>query len=399
MPLSYIILNVMKLLREHKKNAVLSRNKIESIIDDFFSFYSLTDEVRINYDLDEKIDSFLNEYRKYFYEIDSNIILMRNVSTVVIDDLIELSFCDMDREVGMLLAMYFRSNIDLYSLIGIKIEKELYVTLSDFEYSIELAYVNYAKNKDDKILKQLELDLVKRNFLLNQIRHSLSIEEAEDLYKYGSLLGENNNFDDVFLPIKKSNPDFEDRTHENPFHKALFTCDSICDLAVQRRLFDLTHPCFHEQNSEESFYRKVYDIIDTKAQSDKELIMAKTRLMYVLDYLCVKDNNYDYLVLGRSNKDIKGNNYDFMKNEIYFLIDELFTYCDEEMIYESDTNYFNKIKICFIEAYYELANDERIIPYIVNNQYYHNKKAISTLFDNIVKSKKYKKIKRIKEDK
>lgn len=399
MHLSYIILNVMKILKEHKKNPVLSRNRIESIVDDFFAFYSLTDEVTISRDLDEKIDTFLDKYSNYFYEIDNNIILKKNVSTDVIEDLINLTFGDMDREVGMLLAMYFRSNIDLYSLIGIRVEKEVYTLLTNLEYSIELAYENYAKNKGDKLLQQIKMDLVRRNVMLNQIKHSLSIEEAEDLYKYGEFLGVNESIDDSFLPIKKSNPDFEDRTSENPFHVALFTVDSPSDLAIQRKLFDLTHPCFQEVNNEESFYRKVYDKIDARSQNDKELILAKARLMYVLDYLCVKDNSYDYIALGKENKEIKGSNYAFMEKEIFFLIDELFTYSDEEMIYEDDTNYFNKIKVCLIEAYYELTKDERIIPYIENNKYYQSNKIVRSLFDNIVQKKKQTKIKRLKEDK
>lgn len=396
--LSYIILNAIKLLKEHKKNPVLSRSTIESIIDDFFAFYSLSDEVTLNYDLDDKIDAFLDKYSRFFYVNENNIILKRSVSTDALDELIDINFSDIDREVGMLLSMYFHSNMDLYSLLGIKIEKEVYTTLINLEYNIEFAYEKYYKYKDEKLLKKIKMDLLRRNILLEQIRHSFSIEEAEDLYKYGAYLGVGNVYDESVLPIKKANYDFEDRVNESPFHEALFTVDSPSDLAVQRKLFDLTHPYFYEQTSEENFYRKVYEIIDIKSQTDKDLINAKARLMYVLDYLCVKGNTYDYLILGKKKEQAGNNNYVFMEKEIFFLIDELFTYADEEMLFEEDTNYFNKIKASLIEAYYDLTKDERIIPYIENNPNYSHNKIICSLFDNVVKKKK-KKIKKLEEDK
>lgn len=255
------------------------------------------------------------------------------------------------------------------------------------------------KNNDEELLKKIKLDILRRNVLLEQIRHSLSIEEAEDLYKYGAYLGKDDVYDETILPIKRANYDFEIRVSESPFHEALFTVDSPSDLAVQRKLFDLTHPCSPEQTNEEKFYRKVYEIIDTKSLTDKDLITAKARLMYVLDYLCVKAGTYDYLILGNKNEIANNkNNYAFMEKEIFFLIDELFTYADEEMLFEEDTNYFNKIKVSLIEAYYDLTNDERIVPYIENNSNYSHNKAISSLFDNIVQKKK-KKIKKLEEDK
>ena len=122
-----------------------------------------------------------------------------------------------------------------------------------------------------------------------------------------------------------------------------------------------------------------------------ELIIAKYRLMYVLDSI------YDLMNFKKRESSIKINgDYSFIETIIYFFTVEVLSYDDKE--YKLDgtnkkdiiTYYFNIIKKLYVETYYKLTNDRAIIDLINNSNFYNVNTISSKLFSNIVPSEKNK---------
>lgn len=146
-----------------------------------------------------------------------------------------------------------------------------------------------------------------------------------------------------------------------------------------------------------NFYLMYLELLDKEINKTKnielkdELIIAKYRLMYVLDSI------YDLMNFKKRESSIKINgDYSFIETIIYFFTVEVLSYDDKE--YKLDgtnkkniiTYYFNIIKKLYVETYYKLTNDKAIIDLINNSNFYNVNTISSKLFSNIVPSEKNK---------
>ena len=109
------------------------------------------------------------------------------------------------------------------------------------------------------------------------------------------------------------------------------------------------------------------------------------------------DSSYDLMNYNKeeSSIDINGN-YNFILSIVYFYVSEILSYEDTDYMIEGTneedivTYYFNIIKKLYIQTYYELTSDKKIIDMIKNNQYYDKNKISTKLFDSFVLSEEEK---------
>ena len=151
---------------------------------------------------------------------------------------------------------------------------------------------------------------------------------------------------------------------------------------------------YKEGKTKELFYIKVIDIINNRIKkeeydaTDNDLIYAKYRLMYALDMLYQDEENYNgYLFLNDRKNYINYNeDYCFIEKYIFYLINEVFMYTDNEMANDVSIDCANTIKSILIEAYYKLTKDERVIEAIKHHPNYGKYHFITGLFDDMMKN-------------
>ena len=236
-----------------------------------------------------------------------------------------------------------------------------------------------------------------RRFVFNQIKNNLSLQEYNDLYRYSHEKADLLNIDT--LELKIDNEELSITMDTDPFLRALFFIDNDTELIFSESFYKESKYNTDEGKTKELFYIKVIDIINNRIKkeeydaTDNDLIYAKYRLMYALDMLYQDDNNFNgYLFMNNRKNYINYNeDYFFIEKYIFYLINEVFMYTDNEMANDVSIDCANTIKSILIEAYYKLTKDETVIEAIKHHPNYGNPNYHFTaeLFDNIInKSKK-----------
>lgn len=412
MPISYILFTVMKILKEHNRKTTVSRDVLSRVVGEFFIKSLLPEEAKKSllqdYDFNYEIEMILDKYASYLTDEDGIITLSPYTKIDTINDLLDDSSTLCDERLLNIIKEFYDFNVPVLEMLGIKMEKKLYENIMDLERDIEIYYDELARCEingekvSDKALYELKKGIVKRNFVFSQIEHGLNLDEYNDLYMYSKHRYNLENIDP--LPMKIENEDFDYTMESDSFHRALFIMESNRNLVFTNKFYNSKKTEREEEKNKERFFVGVIDTISghtSKYNSDKtdeDLVLAKYRLMYVIDSICHVEGDYDgYLFIG-NKRDFSSypEDYSFIEKEIFYLIDEMFEYTDNEIANDIIIDYNNAIKAMLIITYYNLTKDERVIDAIKNHHNYGKNHFTSQLFDGIVNNNK-KKIKR-KED-
>ncbi len=412
MPVSYILFTVMKILKGHNKKTTISRERLSRVIGEFLIESFLSDEAKTSllqdFDFDYEIEMTLDDYIYYLSDEDGMITLSPYTKIEAIDNLLEESSMEYDEELISVIDDFYDFNISVLEMLGIKMEKELYKKALELESNIETGYEDLALSEmyDDKVpdntLNNLKKNIIKRKFLFNQLKNSMLLEEYNDFYRYSTEMAELLNTG--ISRVKIENEEFDLVMKTDPFHKSLFFIDSEMELIFSESFYASNRYRNDEEKEKELFYNEVINTISSRLNknesndTDEDLIHAKYRLMYSLDMLYQDDNNYNgYLFIGDKNSILNGNeDYSFIEKEIFYLIDEVFEYTDEEIVNDISIDYSTSVKSILIETYYNLTKDERVIEAIKQHPNYGKHHFVTGLFNNIINKNK-RKIKR-KED-
>ena len=417
MPVNYTLFTIMKLLKEHNKETVITKVQLAKAIGEFLEEAPLPEEVKDslieNFDLDYELEIIFDKYAEFLFNEDGVITLSSYVKMDTIDDLLDESSADYGEEliniIDELPADYgeeliniiddfFEFNVSIFEIIGIKIETELYDKGIELERNIVNGYIELARIElcNDKIpngiLNELKRNIIMRRFVFNQIKNNLSLQEYNDLYRYSierkDLLGTDT------LALKIENEELKLVMKEDPFLRTLFFVDDDKEFVLSESFYKESKYNTDEGKTKELFYNKVIDVINNRTNkkeydcTDDDLIYAKYRLMYAMDMLYQDEENYNgYLFLNDRKNYINYNeDYYFIEKYIFYLIDEIFMYTDNEMANNFGTDYDNTIKSILIETYYELTEDERVIAAIKNHSNYGKYHFITGLFDDMMKN-------------
>ena len=234
MPLSYILLIVMKILKEHKMKTTISKKQLGSVITEFLVESFLPDEVKNalleDFDFEYELQLIMDNYGYYFYCEDNMIDLSPYTKISTIDNLLEEVSGEYDMDLIDIIDDFFEFNIPILEIIGIKIDTNLYQKCLEIEENIEKGYESLAKadiemNKvPDNVLNKLKKNIIKRKIVFNQMKHSLSLEEYNDLRLYSAHVSDCLNIDIANFKIENEEINFT--LEEDPFHRALFFNDS-----------------------------------------------------------------------------------------------------------------------------------------------------------------------------
>ena len=404
MPLDYILFILMKILKEHNRKTIISRDSLIIGIGELLTKSNLSEELKEklfqDFDFEYEIEMALDKYAGYISDEDGMIILSPYVKLDTINNLLEESSAFYDKGLLKFIYDFYDYNISVFKVIGIKIETGLYDKGIEYEENIKACYSKLAKAElcGDKVpnslLNDLKINILKRRFLFNQMKMGLSLQEYNDLYSYSlknaELLGTDN------YKFKIENDEFNLTMKEDPFHRVLFFDDGDKDLVFSESFYRESKYNTDEGKTKEVFYTKVIDIINSRISEyddvDEDLIYAKYNLMYAMDVLYQDEDNYNgYLFMNdRKNYINYDEDYSFIEREIFYLIDEVFMYTDIEMSRNDGTDYENTIKSILIEAYYKVTKDERVIEAIRSHDNYGKYHFVTQLFDNIINDKKKK---------
>ncbi len=410
MPVSYILFLVMKILKEHDRKTAISKGVLSRVIGEFLIESYLPEEVKQSLlqdlDFDYDMEVLLDNYSFCLSNEDGMITLSPYVKMETIDGLLEESSFEYDEELINAIDEFYDFNIPVLEMIGIQMETELYKKAIELEENIETSYEDlalsemYGDKVPDNVFNNLKKNIIKRKFLFNYLKCNFSLEEYNDLYRYSMDRADLLGIDTLELKIESDEMDLIMET--DPFHRALFFIDSDKELIFSESFYASNR--YSGDEEKEKFYTKVIDVINSRLNkkeaddTDEDLIHAKYRLMYSLDMLYQDDNNYNgYLFIGDKNSILNGNeDYSFIEKEIFYLIDEVFEYTDEEIVNDISIDYSTSVKSILIETYYNLTKDERVIEAIKQHPNYGKHHFVTGLFNNIINKNK-RKIKR-KED-
>ncbi len=402
MPVNYTLFTIMKLLKEHNKETVITKVQLAKAIGEFLEEAPLPEEVKDslieNFDLDYELEIIFDKYAEFLFNEDGVITLPSYAKIGTIDSLLENASCEHDENLIKVIDKFYDFNVRVYKMIGIEVEIKLYEKAAELEKNIIKDYANLAeieRYKDkltNSVLNNLKKNIIKRKFLFSQLKNNLSLQDYNNLYRYSierkDLLGTDT------LALKIENEELKLVMKEDPFLRTLFFVDDDKEFVLSESFYKESKYNTDEGKTKELFYNKVIDVINNRTNkkeydcTDDDLIYVKYRLMYALDMLYQDDNNFNgYLFMNNRKNYINYNeDYSFIEKEIFYLIDEIFMYTDNEMANNFGTDYDNTIKSILIETYYELTEDERVIAAIKNHSNYGKYHFITGLFDDMMKN-------------
>ena len=413
-PLTYIILDIMITLLKNKKSPVISADLLIIYLKRLINILDFDKEILedliFDFNFEEELEDFLDEYEEYFtLDEDGNIFLEEGTSINKLTELLN-TYCEnnyFDKEFFMDINNILRSNVCFLEILGIRTKTDIYDALLEIEEEIELEYLELSyenvvskidskKNKDRiRILKILA------NTMYINMANNLTMKEQENLLLYA---------DNQSKPMKGEgesinlcySPKFDKMLLlATPMDRALFINDTTSTYTLKERMsnnikkkkkkFGL------DDISKINFYLKFLELLNKEIDNIKneqikdDLILSKYRFMYALD------SSYDLMNYNKeeSSIDINGN-YNFILSIVYFYVSEILSYEDTDYVIEGTneedivTYYFNIIKKLYIQTYYELTSDKKIIDMIKNNQYYDKNKISTKLFDSFVLSEEEK---------
>ena len=351
----------------------------------------------------------MDDYEDYFEMEDGIIRLNSDVSINELKKLQEENVIleDFDEEFISDVEKVIHNDISFLEIIGINPNIQVYNALLELEEKLEYKYLDlsydglFDENTIEKTREEIKLLKVITNIMYININNNFSSVDYDNLYLYAKDRAKLMHGEESEVKLSR-NPPF-DRTLliKTPMDKALFINDSSAKGAIKGRLKMNNKKNKKKINMQDmtklNFYLMYLELLDKEINKTKnielkdELIIAKYRLMYVLDSI------YDLMNFKKRESSIKINgDYSFIETIIYFFTVEVLSYDDKE--YKLDgtnkkdiiTYYFNIIKKLYVETYYKLTNDRAIIDLINNSNFYNVNTISSKLFSNIVPSEKNK---------
>ncbi len=424
MPISYITLILMKLLKEREKKTIISLEQLSKVISEFLAeLPEEQEEVLLEgKDLSEdrdyetfsyELNAMINKYSNDIFQFENFIILNPNIEMDKLDDLINSEVIQYFEYIIEQVNEFVKNRkTAIFKIIGINVNEELYDNIMSLEENIEDDYEELAKQElskenisSEKILSNLKINIFKRNLLTYYLKENCSIREYKDLCHLFMNKADSLSCDALkLLKLKIKSRKINNDLQSNPFLRALFIVDTNRELAFAKYLSsNIEKKDKTEEISKQRYYKRVIDIIDRKVNKKEydsiydSLTVAKYGLMYVMDLLYRKESISDYLFMGGNIKeDTLDEDYSFAEDIVFYFINEVLEYTDMEVSKNDNKDFENTIKSILIEAYYELTKDERVIETIKNNLNYGKYHFITGLFDNIINKNKTK-IKRKEE--
>ena len=412
-PLAYIIFDIMISLKKNNRDTMIYRDTLIIYLKRFINSFDLDKDVLedliFDFNFANELSFFLDDYDDYF-EMEDGIIKLN--SDISIDELKRLQeenvvLEDFDEEFISDVEKVIHNDISFLEIIGINPNIQVYNALLELEEKLEYKYLDLSYDGifDDKVVKKTkeEIKLLKiiTDIMYININNNFSSIDYNNLYLYAKdraklMHGEESE-------VKLSCEPTFDRTLlvGTPMDKALFINDSSAKGVIKGRL-EINNKRNKKKFSMQdmaklNFYLMYLELLDKEINKTRnielkdELIIAKYRLMYVLDSV------YDLMNFKKRESSIKiCSDYSFIVPTIHFFIFEVLSYGDKE--YKLDgtnkkdiiTYYFNIIKKLYVETYYKLTND-RVIVNLINNSNFYNVNTISSkLFSNIVTPEKNK---------
>lgn len=418
MPFKYIVLIIMKQLKDRNMPLVIDKGTVISYLKEFLkkSLFDINEKKEMceGFNIDFEWDDLINKYYQYF-DADGDEIKFDMDYIDELDNLINEEIEQYDLVFIHDVNFTLDNSIVFLDIIGVEKKKELYDFLLGIEKRIEFYYggvmaalkINDCKNNTidtDEIfssIKKLKLIktvmLINTNSLLSEIQKRdlilYSCDEADTIDELDniSLLLDDENFcdsdilDDVFLRSIFVGGELNKFTLRDSLILNSYT--TLCDKKYSKINFYLTFLGLLEKE-----INKADELLKC------ELINIKYRLMNVLDTVYGTTT-----FLGNNSIDMMNikEDYSFIYNAVNYFVDELLCYDDNKYrnnAYDTENTmiYLNSImKKLLIQTYYNLTKDNDIINRINDNKLFGVNTISSVFLKDIVDISKTK-VKEIK---
>lgn len=411
LPFKYIVLCIIRMLNERKMPLVIKKVNLVNYFNEIMkkSYFSIEEKKEIgeNFDFEYEVDSLLDEYNTYFEDDGSKIIF----DDEYIDELGNLIVDEMNKYDEMLITdidCVIEGDTAFLDILGVQIKRDLYNYLLNIEKEIEdnynemcrlENYVGFAEVDLNPLINKMKSVNMKKTIMLLNTKNLLSRIEQYDLMQYASNNSDNVNENEV-VDILYDDLEFSQiDIIEDVFLRSIFTnCDSYVTNLEESLIINYYGMSKNTRYSMIEFYTTFIGSLEkekeiSNAFLQEELINVKYRVMNVLDSVfgTVLFMKNEYVIDERFRE-----NYDFAQKGAYFFAKELLMYDDEKYRNrECDTDnmliYLNNIlKKIFIETYYKLTNDKKIIEMIKENEFYEVNRISSGFLRDIVNNPKIK---------
>lgn len=412
-PLAYIIFDIMISLKKNNRDTIIYRDILIIYLKRFINSFDLDRDVLedliFDFNFANELSFFLDDYEDYFEMEDGIIRLNSDVSINELKKLQEENVIleDFDEEFISDVEKVIHNDISFLEIIGINPNIQVYNALLELEEKLEYKYLDlsydglFDENTIEKTREEIKLLKVITNIMYININNNFSSVDYDNLYLYAKDQAKLMHGEESEVKLSRNPPFDKTLLIKTPMDKALFINDSSAKGAIKGRLKMNNKKDKKKINMQDmtklNFYLMYLELLDKEINKTKnielkdELIIAKYRLMYVLDSI------YDLMNFKKRESSVKINgDYSFIETIIYFFTVEVLSYDDKE--YKLDgtnkkdiiTYYFNIIKKLYVETYYKLTNDRAIIDLINNSNFYNVNTISSKLFSNIVPSEKNK---------
>lgn len=415
LPFDYICFYIMKILRIRGKNTEITKKSLAEFVNRMFKLMELDEkeirEMRENFDFNYELINLIEENASYFELEGNKLSLDEETTDQELEDVLIDTSLNYDEKIIDEVDETIEYNAIFLDILGIKIRKENYHFLSDLEKKIEKLYCQLEVNQEcelskKEIINKIKASTVLRRLVFLNMSQYLNYNEYYDLFIYSDNVAGAMD-EDTYLPLLIYDEKFDEvEIINNSLQRAVFLVEPASYYNIKNKMFqdiktreDLG---LLESKSEQSFYLHLLNNLtrELEIKNDfslcQELAIARYRLMNALDTV------YDITTfLGKTEasdyiKDETVLDYSFIKQEVYFFIRELLEYQDcqyttlDGRVPDSAIYYYNFIKMLFIETYYKLTKDEKIINLINNNKNYGINKISSNLLSSIVDKPKRK---------
>lgn len=412
-PLVYIILDIMITLKENNKDTILPSKTLITYLKRIISLFNLSkeslEELIFDFNYSEELSSFIDDYNEYFeIDEDNNIVLEESTTIKELKDLVRNVECYYDNDFIIDTYNIMHNNVCFLELLGINVHGDKYDDISTLEEELERLYIDLSSYDlygcdNKKVIDKIKLVKLLINIMYMNMDNNFSQVEYKNLLLHSkSDIDTFDNIEDIYLYC---DPTFDiQRILDTPMDRAIFLKDEVYKYTISERIntnIKKRKKCFFlEDYSKLNFYLTYLKLMEEEigkirnVELKEELNISRYKLMYTLDSIYDLNNYKEYNEIININSD-----YDFIIPIVYFYIFEVLSY-DDSMYYIGDkddimTYYFNIIKKLYIETYYKLTNNERVINRIKNSNFYGKNKISTRLLETIMpNSSNIKRIKR-----
>lgn len=390
LPFDYIVLSMFNIQKVHNVKTEIDKKTIVKYLIKLVKKLDLNEFIS-SFDFDIEMDFFVQNYSDYIEYDGNSIVLDSDVSLNELNELINVESKEHSKEQISSYYNIINSDLDLFTSLGIKIRKELYEYLLYNEKKLEDSYEKFNNN---------DLYDIKKYHLINSVMffnmsNLLSDRDYENLYLYSSditdLYLNPNNFN---LPLLIDS-DYIYSIYNNTFDRAILLIDDNYEFILRDKIFvnmnknidsfDDTSKC------QLKFYLTFLEFLDNEIETTsnkdikRELIVSRNRLMNALGSI------FDINAFNnKENINIDKEDYSFIGNQIFYFIEELFKYDDYKYLDGDKEDYiiyfYNIIKKIYIDTYYNLTNDDKVLD-IINNNKLDNSEITLNILSGIGKKK------------